>query len=49
MSKLDKMLIAGVGIYLFNDDSKLTDRDVAGSLLIAAASVIGIKLIRTGN
>lgn len=55
MSKTDKILatvlglVAGVngflglGIYLANEESKITDRDVAGNLLISAAAIIGLK------
>lgn len=55
MSKTEKVLatvlglVAGVngfmglGLYLCNEESKITDRDVAGNLLISAAAVIGLK------
>lgn len=55
MSKTDKILatvlglVAGVnglwglGIYLANEDSKITDRNVAANLLISAGAIIGIK------
>ena len=55
MSKTDKIiatalgLVAGVngfmglGIYLCNEDSKITDTDVAANLLMSAAAIAGLK------
>ena len=55
MSKMDKIiatalgLVAGVngfmglGIYLCNEDSKITDTDVAANLLMTAAAIAGLK------
>ena len=55
MTKLDKalatalVLVAGVngsmglGIYLCNEDSKITDTDVAANLFMCAAAIAGLK------
>ena len=55
MSKTDKIIVAvcglvavvngglGLGLYFANEDSKITDRNAAGNLLISAAAIIGIK------
>ena len=55
MSKTDKIiatalgLVAGVngfmglGTYLCNEDSKITDTDVAANLLMSAAAIAGLK------
>ena len=55
MSKTDKIiatalgLVAGVngfmglGIYLCNEETKITDTDVAANLLMCAAAIAGLK------
>lgn len=57
MTKIDKILAAalgiaamvsggmGLGIYMFNEDAKITDREVATNLLMSAASIAGLKAL----
>lgn len=61
MDKIDKITLGitavsaalngtyGIGMYLFSDDTKITDPDIASGLLCAAADVLWIKYILKNN